>query len=412
MISTITIAQRAVIKLANQPRQNKAVNWLRKYPLNMAMTLPALAVHTVYRSCVPGLTRAAHQAAENLSVGDALKVVDGKLQDQAGENLVEGYWRNRWVSRWLDARGKADLEITGQLADETGCVSPEKLTSAFRATTWTELRQDVTRRAFAVPMVVVAADQIIKLAVQAFIPESGSVSVIDGVLSLHNIRNTGAAFGQGAGEMASHQVATLITTLLAWGLYRSRKGGTGKLAAALWLSAGVAHGIERVLRGSVLDYIRVETGPLTFLQRIYENWPVFDLADVAWVSAIFVAMAAIARSRPPLSADSYYKTSQWQIFNDFFAGKTNAWKLLVSMVVKPLPKLGWTMIFSGFTAQMLYETFFALPGIPTPVGIPGYVFLAGIGLVLLNSAIRAVGWGVNKLGAWRAARQAAHSLSE
>ena len=79
MVANITNAKRAVIKLVNQPRRNKVVDWLRKYPLNMAMTLPSLAVRSVYRPCVPGLTRAAHQAAEKLSVGDTVRVVEEKL---------------------------------------------------------------------------------------------------------------------------------------------------------------------------------------------------------------------------------------------------------------------------------------------------------------------------------------------
>lgn len=121
-------------------------------------------------------------------------------------------------------------------------------------------------------IILVVADQLIKLLVIARLKPIGSLGVVNGFLRLNYVENTGAAFG----SFSSHTAILSIFTFLAVsiGFYCLLSGkirfGFEYVCILLVLSGGIGNLIDRVLRGFVIDYIEP-----TFI-----DFAVFNFADI------------------------------------------------------------------------------------------------------------------------------------
>lgn len=125
------------------------------------------------------------------------------------------------------------------------------------------------RRAAAVALATVAADQAVKALVRTTIERGEEVELVLGV-QLVNVRNRGIAFGlfaDGGGLLVIFAVAALAALLVFFARHRDRP--------LVWLPTGLLIGgalgnlIDRTLDGAVTDFVDL---PL---------WPAFNLADVA-----------------------------------------------------------------------------------------------------------------------------------
>jgi signal peptidase II len=120
---------------------------------------------------------------------------------------------------------------------------------------------------------VVAADQGSKAAVVEALRPGESVQVVPGILSLSLRSNRGAAFGALAhAGIALVFIAIGVIALLT--AYGPRAAGVHRaLGAGLACELGGAAGnlSDRVLRGSVVDFVDIHI------------WPVFNVADIAIV---------------------------------------------------------------------------------------------------------------------------------
>jgi signal peptidase II len=125
------------------------------------------------------------------------------------------------------------------------------------------------RRAAAVALATVAADQAVKAVVRTTIERGEEVELLLGI-QLVNVRNRGIAFGLFAGGgavLVIFAVAALAALLIFFARHRDRP--------LVWLPTGLLIGgalgnlIDRTLGGAVTDFVDL---PL---------WPAFNLADVA-----------------------------------------------------------------------------------------------------------------------------------
>ena len=117
--------------------------------------------------------------------------------------------------------------------------------------------------------VLVAADQLIKLAVTNNLPLNGQpVEVIKfgsfKVFSLTHIRNTGAAWSMMSGKtwfLIGLPVVVLIVAVIY--MYKIRKGSKLELVSlAMVLAGGIGNLIDRIRVKEVVDYIKFE--PINF----------------------------------------------------------------------------------------------------------------------------------------------------
>ena len=145
--------------------------------------------------------------------------------------------------------------------------------------------------------VVLAADQLTKLAVRRTLPLYDSVNIIPGFLDLTHVQNTGAAFGILNAADFPYKPALMIgiaaIALVAIAAYGTQLGFHERLARfGLSLILGGAFGnlIDRALAGHVVDFVDVYWGSSHF-------WA-FNVADAAiTVGAVLVLLDMIGLGR-------------------------------------------------------------------------------------------------------------------
>ncbi len=139
-------------------------------------------------------------------------------------------------------------------------------------------------RAATTAAVVLAADQLTKTAITAWLARGESVELGLGV-RLVDVRNTGVAFGllrDGGLAVVLVTMAVLGLLLLYFGLEPRRRG--------LWMAVGLLVGgaagnlADRVRQGEVTDFIDPPV------------WPAFNVADMAIVAGIALLVAVQLRA--------------------------------------------------------------------------------------------------------------------
>ena len=122
--------------------------------------------------------------------------------------------------------------------------------------------------------VLVLLDQLSKIYATALLKGKEDIILIKGVLQLHYLENTGAAFSSFAGKTWIFLVLTpLICIGLVWVLYRvagSRRMLSLYLMDVMLLSGAIGNFLDRIHHQYVVDFIYVSL----------INFPVFNVADI------------------------------------------------------------------------------------------------------------------------------------
>ena len=120
---------------------------------------------------------------------------------------------------------------------------------------------------------VVAIDQISKILLAGLRSDGRTIEVIPGLLQLHLVLNTGAAFSLFRGSVGALAFRSLAVSLglLVWLSRRRSLPLWQGLAFAFLLGGTIGNGIDRWRLGHVIDYLALV--PFRF--------PVFNPADVA-----------------------------------------------------------------------------------------------------------------------------------
>jgi signal peptidase II len=103
-----------------------------------------------------------------------------------------------------------------------------------------------------------------------------NVKVIGEFLQLTFVRNPGAAFSFAAGATIFLSLFSLVVMVVVLG------GILGNMVDRIFREPGL-------LRGHVIDWLQLP------------NWPVFNIADMAIVSAALLSMVLTARNIPPIT---------------------------------------------------------------------------------------------------------------
>jgi signal peptidase II len=144
-------------------------------------------------------------------------------------------------------------------------------------------RRRAARRAALVCVVVIALDQLTKHTLGTWIRPGQVRHVIPGLKLVYE-RNTGVAFSFLAGTGALVYVVTglVLIVLIAFLLIRPGR-------RLLWLPTGLFVGgaignlIDRVARGSVIDFIQLP------------HWPAFNIADTCITFGVIILVVVIER---------------------------------------------------------------------------------------------------------------------
>jgi signal peptidase II len=144
-------------------------------------------------------------------------------------------------------------------------------------------RRLAAARAGAVCAVVIALDQLTKHTLGTWIHPDQVRHVIPGLTLVYE-RNTGVAFSFLAGAGALVYVVTVIAlaALIAFLMRHPRR-------RLLWLPTGMLVGgavgnlIDRIARGSVIDFIKLP------------HWPAFNIADTSITFGVIILVFVIER---------------------------------------------------------------------------------------------------------------------
>ena len=121
-----------------------------------------------------------------------------------------------------------------------------------------------------VSAVIAALDQLVKYFIVQNLAPTGSVSVIDNLLSLVYVENRGVAFGMFQDHILIFVAITaLLIAVFVWLIVKKRfKGKMFLISSVLLIGGGVGNLIDRIIRGFVVDYLSLSFFP-----------PVCNLAD-------------------------------------------------------------------------------------------------------------------------------------
>ena len=143
-------------------------------------------------------------------------------------------------------------------------------------------------------LVVIAADQWIKLLVETRLPMQQMVELLP-FLALYRTYNTGMAFSMLAG-MSDSVLIVIVAIVIAFVLWLAAKSEPHQVWAragfALIIGGAVGNLIDRAVHGHVIDYMLFHTPAWSFA--------VFNLADACiTVGALLIIVQEIADRRRP-----------------------------------------------------------------------------------------------------------------
>lgn len=140
-------------------------------------------------------------------------------------------------------------------------------------------------RLAALVLTVVLVDQLTKLAITSSLAIGESIEVVEGVLRISHVRNTGAAFGLLRGWSGVLALAAVVGVVLLVGIIVRKPPAMTGVGAALIAGGALGNLVDRIVRGpflagSVVDFVD------------FRYWPAFNAADTAIAVGAMVLILA------------------------------------------------------------------------------------------------------------------------
>jgi len=144
-------------------------------------------------------------------------------------------------------------------------------------------------RALAVILMLttIGCDQVTKRAATTKLADVGTRSYLADTVRLEYVENRGAFLGLGSGLSDWTRTSLLIVAaaaglaVVALAAFKFRWSGLPLIGAALFIAGGASNLIDRIVRGSVVDFVNVGIGAL--------RTGIFNIADVAlMLGAVFI----------------------------------------------------------------------------------------------------------------------------
>ena len=123
--------------------------------------------------------------------------------------------------------------------------------------------------------IVIGIDQFTKFIIVKNLVIGGSITVINKFFYIYHIGNIGAAWNILEGQRVLFIIISSIASLAILYFLVKSKNKLLKLTLSLIFSGAIGNLIDRVLKGSVTDFLRFDFGSYTF--------PIFNVADMSVV---------------------------------------------------------------------------------------------------------------------------------
>ena len=135
-------------------------------------------------------------------------------------------------------------------------------------------------------IIAISIDQVVKILVLNNIYNS-KVIVLDGILNLTYVENTGGAFGIGNDSTVMFIIVNVVIIAIIVKFIMSKKDEISTyilVSLALILSGGIGNLIDRLFRGFVIDYIDIN--PVI-------KYPMFNIADICVVTGCIIIIGSL-----------------------------------------------------------------------------------------------------------------------
>ena len=137
-----------------------------------------------------------------------------------------------------------------------------------------------------IAIIAISIDQIVKILVVNNLYNS-SVTILNGVLNLTYVENTGGAFGIGNDSTTMFVIVNVIIIAIIVKFIVSKRDDIATyilVSLALILSGGIGNLIDRLFRGYVIDYIDIS--PII-------KYPMFNIADICVVTGCIIIIGSL-----------------------------------------------------------------------------------------------------------------------
>jgi len=142
-------------------------------------------------------------------------------------------------------------------------------------------------RFYFISIVVILFDQATKVLTKHNMTLHDSKDVLGDFLRLTYIQNPGMAFGIQIGNKTLFTIFSIVASIVIF-IYLLKTRGDQKyvkLALSFILGGAIGNLIDRVLYGSVVDFVDIGIGDL--------RWPVFNVADAAVTIGMIILIVVI-----------------------------------------------------------------------------------------------------------------------
>lgn len=124
-----------------------------------------------------------------------------------------------------------------------------------------------------ITLITILIDQISKFLVSTTFSAETQITVIPKVLRLIYVKNTGAAFSIFSEHVEFLGIISALFSVLIiiYAIKTKPEHLIHKLSISLILGGAIGNGIDRIVRGYVID----------FIETVFIEFPVFNIADIA-----------------------------------------------------------------------------------------------------------------------------------
>nr|WP_321316037.1 signal peptidase II [uncultured Ligilactobacillus sp.] len=135
-----------------------------------------------------------------------------------------------------------------------------------------------------ISFIILVIDQIVKWQIVIHIPLNTTISFIPHILSLSNVRNTGAAWSIFAGQQLLFFIISIIALIVMVVLLkRNNHDKLFALALAFMIGGTLGNFLDRLRLGYVIDMFTLD----------FINFPIFNIADCALTIGVVLLIIAL-----------------------------------------------------------------------------------------------------------------------
>ena len=165
---------------------------------------------------------------------------------------------------------------------------------------------------FVTAVAVLLFDQYTKWLVETNLALGESVypiASIDHIFRFVHVYNRGAAFGmlQGGGYLFSLIAAGVSLFIIYYVITLKERDILLRLALGLMMGGAIGNVLDRIRLGHVTDFVHFNLRPLVTDYPLLDfqilNWPVFNVADTAVVTGVFIMMILSFFEQPTTDAE-------------------------------------------------------------------------------------------------------------